>query len=81
MGAVLAMMVGLSLLVGGAELVVRYGSRLARQIGVPPVVVGLTVVSLGTSAPELAVAIEAARTGAVSLAIGNLAGANLANLL
>ena len=47
----------------------------------PPVVVGLTVVSLGTSAPELAVAIEAARTGAVSLAIGNLAGANLANLL
>lgn len=60
------MMVGLSLLVGGAELVARYGSRLARQIGVPPVVVGLTVVSLGTSAPELAVAIEAARTWAVS---------------
>ncbi|MCW5950872.1 MAG: calcium/sodium antiporter [Propionibacteriaceae bacterium] len=81
MGAVPALLLGLIALVSGAELVVRFGSRLARQLGVPPMVIGLTVISLGTSAPELAVAIQSARSDAISLAIGNLAGANLANLL
>lgn len=75
------MLLGLVALAFGAELVVRFGARLARQVGIPPMVVGLTVVSLGTSAPELAVAIESVRADVVSLTVGDLAGSNMANLL
>ncbi len=72
---------GLAGLVVGAELIVRHGARLAARLGVPSIIVGLTIVSLGTSAPELAVGIDAVRTGAGSLAVGNIAGTNVANLL
>lgn len=72
---------GLLLLVAGAELVVRGGSRLAGHLGIRPIVVGLTVVSIGTSTPELAVGIEAARQGSGSLAVGNIAGTNIVNIL
>jgi len=72
---------GLAALIVGAELVVRYGARLARRLGVPPIIVGLTIVSIGTSAPELAVGIDAFRNDAGSLAIGNIAGTNIVNLL
>ena len=77
----LLLLFGLVALIAGAEFVVRCGSRLARRIGIPPIVVGLTVVSLGTSAPELAVGIDAIRSGAGSLAVGNIAGTNIVNLL
>lgn len=73
--------VGLIGLIFGAELVVRYGARLARRLGIPPIIVGLTIVSIGTSAPELAVGIDAVRSGAGSLAIGNIVGTNIVNLL
>ena len=76
-----AVIAGLVLLVAGAELIVRSGSRLAAKLGVPPILVGLTVVSIGTSAPELAVGIGAAASGAGSLAVGNIAGTNIVNLL
>ncbi|NYE19094.1 calcium/sodium antiporter [Microbacterium immunditiarum] len=72
---------GLAALVLGAELVVRYGARLARQLGLPPILIGLTVVSIGTSLPELAVGIDAANNDAGSLAVGNIAGTNMVNLL
>lgn len=72
---------GLILLVVGAELIVRYGARLAARLGIPPLIIGLTIVSVGTSAPELAVGIDAALAGEGSLAIGNIAGTNLVNLL
>lgn len=72
---------GLAALIVGAELVVRYGARLARQLGLPPILIGLTVVSLGTSLPELAVGIDAANNDAGSLAVGNIAGTNMVNLL
>ena len=81
MPSALLLLFGLVALIAGAELVVRCGSRLARRIGIPPIVVGLTVVSLGTSAPELAVGIDAVRSGAGSLAVGNIAGTNIVNLL
>jgi len=61
---VLLILIGLGALTIGAELVVRSGSRLARRIGVPPILVGLTIVSLGTSFPELAIGIDAVRSGA-----------------
>ncbi len=72
---------GLAALIVGAELVVRYGSLLARRLGIPPMIIGLTVVSIGTSAPELAVGIDAMEVNAGSLAVGNIAGTNIVNLL
>ena len=59
----------------------RYGARLARAMGVSPIVIGLTVVSIGTSAPELAVGVDSALKGASSLIVGNIAGTNIVNLL
>lgn len=72
---------GLAALIIGAELLVRGGAKLAAQLGIPPILVGLTVVSIGTSMPELAVGIRAAAEGAGSLAVGNIAGTNIVNLL
>jgi cation:H+ antiporter len=72
---------GLVLLIGGADLLVRAGTGLASWLGVRPMMIGLTVVSLGTSVPELAVGIDAARGGNSGLAVGNIVGTNLVNLL
>lgn len=79
--AVVPLLGGLVALSVGAELVVRGGTRLARHVGISPLVVGLTVVALGTSMPELAVGIDASRQGFGSLAVANIAGTNTANLL
>jgi cation:H+ antiporter len=78
---VILFLVGLVLVVGGAEIVVRGGSRLAALLGIKPIIIGLTIVSLGTSAPELAVGITAALEGRGALAIGNIAGTNILNIL
>lgn len=75
------LLLGLVSLILGAELITGAGSRLAGRLGVPPLVVGLTVVSIGTSTPELAVGVEAARLGAGSIAVGNIVGTNLVNIL
>lgn len=72
---------GLVVLVIGAELLVRSGTRLAMQLGISPVVIGLTIVALGTSTPELAVGIDAVLSGSGDLAIGNIAGTNVVNIL
>lgn len=72
---------GLVALVAGSELLVRAGSRLAALVGIPPILIGLTVVAIGTSTPELAVGIEAALQGSGSLAMGNIAGTNTFNIL
>ena len=72
---------GLIGLVAGAELVVRAGSGIAARLGVPPIIIGLTVVSLGTSVPELAVGVDAALSGSPGLAVGNIVGTNLVNIL
>jgi cation:H+ antiporter len=77
----LLLIVGGVLLIGGAELLVRGASRLAIAIGVSPLVVGLTVVAFGTSAPEFAVTIGAAYTGQAEIALGNVVGSNIFNLL
>lgn len=72
---------GLAALVAGAEMIVRAGSQLAALMGIPPILIGLTIVAVGTSMPELAVGIEAALHGRGSLAVGNIAGTNTFNLL
>ncbi|MCQ4240081.1 calcium/sodium antiporter [Stutzerimonas stutzeri] len=72
---------GLVLLVAGAEVLVRGAAKLAAQFGIPPLVIGLTVVAFGTSAPETAVSVQAAFNGSGDLAIGNVIGSNIANVL
>jgi cation:H+ antiporter len=74
------LVLGLVLLVGGAEALVRGGSGLARDLGVSPLVVGLTVVAFGTSAPELAVNLDAAYHDRGALSFGNIIGSNIANI-
>jgi cation:H+ antiporter len=72
---------GLVLLVLGAEALVRGASRLALAVGISPLVVGLTVVAFGTSSPEMAVSVSAARGGESDIAIGNVVGSNTFNVL
>jgi cation:H+ antiporter len=72
---------GLTVLVIGADVMVRGASRLAVSFGVSPLVVGLTVVAFGTSAPEMAVSVGSALNGTPDLAIGNVVGSNIANIL
>jgi cation:H+ antiporter len=72
---------GLVALVVGAQALVRGASKLALLLGVSPLVIGLTIVSLGTSAPEVAVSIGAALDGRTDLAVGNVVGSNIFNVL
>jgi cation:H+ antiporter len=68
-------------LIIGAEVLVRGASRLAVGFGIPPLVVGLTVVAFGTSAPELAVTVQSALAGQGDIAVGNVVGSNITNVL
>jgi cation:H+ antiporter len=74
---------GLVLLIFGAEALVRGASRLAAAIGISPLVIGLTVVAFGTSAPEMAVSVQSAFSGpsGADIAIGNVVGSNICNIL
>lgn len=72
---------GLVLLVAGAELLVRGASKLALAFGLSPLVIGLTVVAFGTSAPEIAISVGAALEGRADVAVGNVVGSNIFNVL
>ncbi len=72
---------GLLLLILGAELLVRGASRLALAFGISPLVIGLTVVAYGTSAPEVAVSMQSSMLGQGDIALGNVVGSNIANVL
>ena len=74
------LLVGLLMLVAGAELVVRGGGQLALAMRVPALIVGLTIVAFGTSAPELGVSITAAFSASTDMALANVIGSNIANL-
>ncbi len=78
--AALGLLVGVIGLYFGAHLLVNGAAGLGKTLGARPIVVGLTVVSLGTSAPELVVCVMAALRGSSDLAIGNALGSNLANI-
>jgi len=75
------LVVGLVCLVFGAEWLVRGASTVATKLGVAPIVVGLTVVAFGTSAPEMAVSVSGALSGNADVAIGNVVGSNTFNIL
>jgi cation:H+ antiporter len=78
---VVMLIAGLVLLVVGAEGLVRGASRIALSAGISPLVVGLTVVAFGTSSPEMAVSASAVRSGSTDIAIGNVVGSNVFNIL
>ncbi len=78
---VVFLIAGLILLVIGAEILVRGASRLASSLGISPLVIGLTIVAFGTSAPEMAVSIGASWAGQADLALGNVVGSNIFNVL
>lgn len=81
MTSTLLLLLGLVTVTIGAELVVRHGAELAGRLRISPLVVGMTVVSLGTSLPELAIGLKAAQQGTPGLAVGNIVGTNLVNIL
>ena len=76
----LLIIAGLVGLFVGGELLVRFASRLAQRLGISSLVVGLTVVAFGTSAPELAASLTAALRGSSEIALGNVIGSNIANI-
>lgn len=78
--AVLSILGGFVLLLGGGEALVRGAVGLARRFGLSELLIGLTVVAFGTSAPELFVSVQAALNGIPDLAVGNVIGSNIANI-
>ncbi|MAO24892.1 MAG: sodium:calcium antiporter [Phycisphaerae bacterium] len=78
---ILGLVAGLAILIVGADLLVRGAAQLARVLGLSPFAIGVTVVAFGTSAPELFASIGAALLDVEELAIGNVVGSNIANIL
>lgn len=72
---------GLLLLIIGAEMLVRGSSRIASFLGISPLIIGLTVVAFGTSSPELAVSVKSSFAGQADIAVGNVVGSNIFNIL
>lgn len=78
---ILLIVLGLAILIGGADFLVKGASSISKKYGVAPIVIGLTIVSFGTSAPELVINILSATKGAADIAIGNILGSNISNIL
>ena len=72
--------IGISGLIIGGEMLVRGSSRFAKDLGISPIIIGLTVVAFGTSSPEFVVCLTAALQGASDITIGNIVGSNIANI-
>jgi cation:H+ antiporter len=77
----LLFLLGLALLVVGSDWLVRGGSGIAQKFRIPDIVIGLTIVSMGTSLPELLVSLLAALSGSNDIAVGNVVGSNIVNIL
>jgi len=75
------LVIGLTILVFGGDILIRGAVSLAERLAIPPLIIGLTIVSLGTSAPELFISVQAALAGSGGLSIGNVIGSNIANIL
>lgn len=73
--------IGLLLLIAGAELLIKGASRIAETLGLSRLVIGLTIVAFGTSAPELTVSVVSSFSGQADIALGNVVGSNIFNIL
>ncbi len=80
MNAYLSLAAGLVLLIAGGEILVRGAVRTAERLGVSPLLIGLTLVGFGTSAPEMVISIQAAMSGSPGIAIGNFVGSSISNI-
>ena len=78
---IVSLVIGFVMLVKGADWFVEGASNIADKFGIPPLVIGLTIVAMGTSAPEAAVSISAALKGSAEITIGNVLGSNILNVL
>ncbi|MEQ8193439.1 MAG: hypothetical protein RIB59_03015 [Rhodospirillales bacterium] len=78
---IIQIILGFILLLGGAELMVRGAVNIAKAMGISTIVIGMTVVAFGTSSPELVVSVDAALQNAGGIALGNVIGSNIANIL
>ena len=78
--SVLLLFLGLALLIAGGEFIVNSAIAISKRLHVSPLLIGVTVVSFGTSAPELMVSLQAAINGSSGIAIGNVLGSNIANI-
>jgi len=78
---IVLIVIGLVILIGGAEFLVRGASSIAKRAGISELTIGLTVVAFGTSMPELVVNMIAAFKGTADIAVGNIVGSNIANIL
>ena len=74
------LLAGIALLYYGAEWLVKGGVGIAARLGIPPLIIGLTLVSFATSAPELVVSVKAALAGSGDISIGNVIGSNICNV-
>jgi cation:H+ antiporter len=77
---ILLVLAGLAILIGGAESLVRGSSAIATRLNISPVVIGLTVVAFGTSAPELVISLKSVLVGSGDIALGNVVGSNISNI-
>ncbi|MGQ3177608.1 MAG: sodium:calcium antiporter, partial [Blastomonas fulva] len=77
----LFLLLGLVLLIGGGDVLVRGAVRIAERLRLSPMLIGLTVVGMGTSMPELAASVQASLAGSPGIALGNIVGSNIANAL
>jgi len=75
------LVVGLVSLLLGGDWLVKASVAMAERLGIPPLIIGLTIVAFGTSAPELVISIKAALDGSAGIAVGNVVGSNIANVL
>ncbi|MGI9475756.1 MAG: calcium/sodium antiporter [Hyphomicrobiaceae bacterium] len=81
MPAIVSLVGGFILLIIGGEMLVRGAVRTAERLGVSPLIIGLTLVGFGTSAPEMAISVQAALDGSPGIAIGNFVGSSISNIL
>jgi cation:H+ antiporter len=79
--SVLQLLIGLVVLTIGADILVRGSVGIAQHLRIPQLIVGLTIIAFGTSAPELVISLKAAMEGSGGIAIGNIVGSNIANIL
>src|SRR3990172_2216924 len=79
--SIILLLAGLAVLIAGSEALVRGASSISKKAGIPPIVIGLTIVAFGTSSPELVVNVFSAFQGTTDLALGNIIGSNITNIL
>jgi len=77
---ILLLIIGLAVLIYGGDLLVNGSVKIAKHFSISPLIIGMTIVAFGTSAPELIVSIKASLAGSSEIAIGNVVGSNIANL-